>query len=321
MPITTNSADNELSALPPKSGVIDIITNTTNLTLSNNPPTNGESLNSKLIPGLNSSSQQEKYLLLADQISSDNIISTTVFDLLLNGSIIDTIGSSSVDTGYSSTNNLTNFLYSLKRNILYSSGSNNSGSINSITYGGLSRNKSNSVTDSTAPSTTFNVNEWAYRSNSQSSPDSVLSASAIGDPHITTIYGNTYKFNYIGPFRLFDNNHPDKNKRIIINGMSMRGSKKRWRRKQYIRKIYIQYGEKFILINTGFRGTKAHIIENNGINYKDTDLNFNKKAKIHCFFCGTDFDLNGFTNGSVKNHIKRNKRHIVLKPVRNEIII
>ena len=317
VPTTTNSAQNELFELPPKSGVINKITDSTNISLANNPPNDGDSLNAKLIPGLSSTSTRENYLLLADQIDSNNIISSTVFFLLFNGDIIDTLGSSSVDSSYTSSN-LTNFQYSIKKQILYTSGLNNTGLLRNFYYGGWSRN---SIISTTAPNTTYDNDHWDERLSSVIVPDQVLNGTAIGDPHITTIFGNHYKFDYIGAFRLFDNNEPEYKNKLIINGLSMRGSKKRWRRKQYIRKLYIQHGDKYILINTGFRGTKAHIIENNGIEYIDEELEFNQNAKIHCFFCGTNFDLDGFENGSVKNHLKRNKRHIVLKPIRNNLTL
>ena len=318
VPTSTNSPQNELTELPPKSGVINKITDSTNITLASNPPVDGEILNSKVIPGISSTSSREYYLLLADQINSNNIISTTVFDVILNDQVIDTIGLSSVDNNYSSTNVLTNFQYSLKKSILYTSGYNNTGVPKYVYYGGLSRE---AQALATSPSTTYNPNDWGDRLNSLVSPDNVLNGRAIGDPHITTIFGNNYKFDYIGPFRLFDNNDSDPKNRLIINGLSIRGSKKRWQRKQYIRKLYIQHGDNYIYINTGFRGTKAHVLENNGIKYTDEELSFNKDAKIHCFFCGSNFDLDGFENGSIKEHLKRNKRHIILRPIRNKLTI
>ena len=90
------------------------------------------------------------------------------------------------------------------------------------------------------------------------------SGQAFGDPHITTLNNLTYKFNYLGPFRLFDNNAKELNNRLIINGYSMNGVG-RWKDKQYIKLVYIFYGGKETVIDTGFRGQKVKILNNHFI--------------------------------------------------------
>jgi hypothetical protein len=109
-------------------------------------------------------------------------------------------------------------------------------------------------------------------------------ASAAGDPHIATLDGVYYKFNYIGAFRLFDNNHIMPNKRIVINAFSDWGDG-RWSNQQYIRKIYIFCGNNELLVDTGFRGQYATILDNIGFNPVIKDLGFNPNAKNYCFNC------------------------------------
>ncbi len=109
-------------------------------------------------------------------------------------------------------------------------------------------------------------------------------ASAAGDPHISTLDGVHYKFNYIGAFRLFDNNHPMPNKRIVINAYSDWGDG-RWSIQQYIRRIYIFCGNNELLIDTGFRGQKVTILENIGFKPVIKDLGLNWSAKNYCFNC------------------------------------
>ena len=134
----------------------------------------------------------------------------------------------------------------------------------------------------------------------------------FGDPHIKTIKNTNYKFDYFGSFRLFDNN--DKNNRLIINGESNFGLG-RWRKNQYIRKIYIKYCDKEMLIDTGFRGHKVKVIENNGIKYDEFDLDLSHEAYNYCFYCKQKFSLD-FDINEHKTDI-----HQMFIPVRNKIIV
>ena len=147
-----------------------------------------------------------------------------------------------------------------------------------------------------------------------------LDGSTNGDPHIKTLFGINYKFDYLGSFRMFDNNASDINKRILINGFSKYGEEKRWGNNQYVRMIYIFCGNKDILIDTGFRGEKVHVIESKGIDYEIEELTFDKDAKIHCFDCRKNFGINKFNSYSVQNHIKKTC-HKVLPPIRNNLKI
>jgi hypothetical protein len=48
---------------------------------------------------------------------------------------------------------------------------------------------------------------------------------------------------------------------------------------EYIKQLYIQYGDKHILLDTGFRGEKAQVLEESGLFYTNKDLKFHERAK------------------------------------------
>ena len=147
-----------------------------------------------------------------------------------------------------------------------------------------------------------------------------LDGTSNGDPHIKTIYGISYKFDYVGYFRIFDNNEENLDNRLVINGYSEEGDGKRWEDNQYIKKVFIYCGKKSILIKTGFRGEKAQVIESNNIEYFEEDLPFDDEAKVYCSDCRKKCDYKKYNDYSIKNHIKKTK-HNVPKPVRNRIIV
>ena len=121
-----------------------------------------------------------------------------------------------------------------------------------------------------APTLDDHTDDWSV------STDNRFDASAAGDPHITTLNGERYKFVHVGPFRLFQD--VIDGKLLIINGCSENGPT-RWSMNEYIKKFFIQYGDKNILIDNGFRGQEASILENNGIEYTEKKLPFHKTAK------------------------------------------
>ena len=145
-----------------------------------------------------------------------------------------------------------------------------------------------------------------------------LDGTTAGDPHITTLYGINYKFDYLGYFRMLDNNSSNDNQRILINGLSEYGEGLRWKDNQYVRKIFIYQCGKYAIIDTGFRGSKAKVIENNGLDIEESDLDFNKKAKIHCFDCNRSINYN--CKNIIKKHINK-YNHKLLNAVRNNIKI
>ena len=106
-----------------------------------------------------------------------------------------------------------------------------------------------------------------------------LTQSAIGDPHISTLTGHHYKFDYLGAFRMFDNNDADH--RIVVNGFSENGPD-RWSDKQYITKLYFHENGKSMLITNGFRGEKVKVLFNEGFNIREKDLDFHPTARLYC---------------------------------------
>lgn len=126
---------------------------------------------------------------------------------------------------------------------------------------------------------TYNSNNWII-DNTLSDLQSRMQGSAFGDPHIKTFSGESYKFDYLGAFRLFESFENDNT--IVVNGFSERGPR-RWKKRQYIKKIFIKCNDKSIYVDLGFRGTPVQIIENNGFNYIETQLEFNKDAERYCF--------------------------------------
>lgn len=119
---------------------------------------------------------------------------------------------------------------------------------------------------------TFNTNNYAWRSINAES----LTQSIVGDPHIKTLDGEYYEFDYLGSFRLLEDTIDGE--KLIINGKSEPGPA-RWKNNQYIKKLFIQKGENYILIDMGFRGEKVNIIEEKGFSYKEEELEFHEDAQ------------------------------------------
>ncbi len=131
------------------------------------------------------------------------------------------------------------------------------------------------------PLKTYNDADWRATTGNH------LTASAAGDPHIKTIHGECYEFDYLGAFRMFE--YSKNGNYMIINGQSETGPG-RWNKKQYIRKLFIQNNISNILLDLGFRGSPVKVLENNGITYKEKTLSFNKDAKRY-YFNNTLFTL------------------------------
>lgn len=119
---------------------------------------------------------------------------------------------------------------------------------------------------------TFSANNYAWRSSSSSS----LTASILGDPHIKTLDGEYYEFDYLGSFRLLE--YTINGEKLIINGKAEPGPA-RWKNNQYIKKLFIQKGENYILIDMGFRGEEVTVLEEKGFAYTEKELDFHKDAK------------------------------------------
>jgi len=201
---------------------------------------------------------------LADQKSGSNIIAACRMRLYLDNTAIDVVGTNSDTNSNGYPNDSLAFA-------IFESTSDADGSIR----------RKPSVT---SPATSYVSSDW------QISTTNHLSASAVGDPHITTLNGEHYEFDYLGAFRLFENSTDENN--IVINGLSEEGPG-RWKKRQYIQKLYIQNNNKYILIDMGFRGTPVKVLESNGIEYNEEQLYFNKEARRYSFdsnYSTIDFD-------------------------------
>ena len=104
---------------------------------------------------------------------------------------------------------------------------------------------------------------------------------------------------------------------IIINGLVTPGPG-RWKRNQYIQKLFIYNAGKTMLVNLGFRGSKVTIENNNGIKYEEKELSFHSKAKRYCFDCPKKRERETSTTDP-KIPCKRNPDHYLPPFVRNQI--
>ena len=118
----------------------------------------------------------------------------------------------------------------------------------------------------------FDTNNYHWRSINAEA----LTQSIIGDPHIKTLNGEYYEFDYLGSFRLLEDTI--NGEKLIINGKSEPGPA-RWKTNQYIKKLFIQRGENYILIDMGFRGEEVTVLEEKGFIYTEKELDFHKDAK------------------------------------------
>jgi len=132
------------------------------------------------------------------------------------------------------------------------------------------------------PEQTMTNSHWqiTVASTATAAEDNYLLASVAGDPHIKTLNGEHYEFDYLGAFRMFE--YLKNKNSIIINGLAETGPG-RWKTKQYVRKIFIQNNDSNILLDMGFRGSPVKVLENNGIAYKEKTLSFDKQAKRYNF--------------------------------------
>ena len=130
-----------------------------------------------------------------------------------------------------------------------------------------------------APKTSYVEDHWNFSFGS-----SHLVASAVGEPHICTLFGECYKFDHLGFIRLFHNHHiksEEENDLIVINGECAPGPG-RWS-DQYIRKLFLYNGGKTMIVDTGFRGSKVKVAHNDGIDYTEKELPFHPEAKRYSF--------------------------------------
>jgi hypothetical protein len=138
------------------------------------------------------------------------------------------------------------------------------------------------TTSNKIPTADFSANDWQRTRQTAATLAELdyLTASVAGDPHIKTLRGEHYEFDYLGALRMFE--YLKNKNSIIINGLAETGPG-RWKTKQYIRKIFIQNNDSNILLDMGFRGSPVKVLENNGIAYKEKTLSFDKQAKRYNF--------------------------------------
>lgn len=146
-------------------------------------------------------------------------------------------------------------------------------------------------------------------------------SSGSGDPHITTITGQTYNLR-IKPkcnFLMFDNN--DENERLIINANIRKGSYPLWRSKEYINAISIIYiddnnKKNICVISTGFRGTYARVTKKVG----NFDVSEKKLAmrngKLFCSNC----KFRTRRESEMCLHLYKNT-HMLIPNIRNKISV
>lgn len=137
-----------------------------------------------------------------------------------------------------------------------------------------------------------------------------LDGTTYGDVHVNPWLGLPYTFHNPSYYRLFDNGSD-----LTINVHTSYCKHPRWSQNDYVDQIYIKYGDKSMIIDPGFRGQKAKIIKNDGIEYEDKETPLNKIALIYCFDCRfkTESDYRR------KNHAKCG--HTIPANVRNQITI
>lgn len=104
------------------------------------------------------------------------------------------------------------------------------------------------------------------------------SSGGEGDPHIKSLDGKIYDLKLNGSIRYFDNNCSEEN-RFVINGFIEKGND-RYKKLDYIRKIYIKYKEIELEADMGFRGSPVKILKNTGFDIKEYILPMKKHLTI-----------------------------------------
>lgn len=125
-----------------------------------------------------------------------------------------------------------------------------------------------------------NAVRFRYNTSNTNDDDAGQLATAHGDPHITTLNGEKYKFDYLGSFRLIE--YKNDKDLLIINGFSENGPG-RWNKLQYIKKIFVKHNNNYLIADLGFRGSCVKILENNGFEINEKKLTFSTDAKRYYF--------------------------------------
>jgi len=223
--------------------------------------------------------------LLLDKIVDNNITATTIFRLYnyvdTCWKFVDIFGTCQLCNNY--------FRYSLLNDLIITN------------YDKIVRR----YTEYIVPSNNFNANEWKYM-------DINSSLSSVGDPHIKTISGDHYDYNYIGFLRYFDNNDD-----LIINIETDKGDYEMWEENDYIKLIYIKYKDKICVINSGFRGRKVKVVKNEGFNIIEQELEFDISAERYAGYS----DFNSTNDDEITEYLIENPFEVVPDLIRNKLSI
>lgn len=151
-----------------------------------------------------------------------------------------------------------------------------------------------------------------------------MSAYIIGGCNVLSFDNTHFTFSEQGYFRLFDNDEDDEdddddddNHRLFINIYVQSPEYLRWQYLGYAMKVYIKYADNTITINTGFRGSSAQVIENNGFEYTDVPLDFDDAALRYS--CTTRFSSSD--EHKIEEYLENNPSDSVPTLVRNMISI
>ena len=138
-----------------------------------------------------------------------------------------------------------------------------------------------------------------------------LDNATYGDVHVMPRLGKPYSFHTPGFYRYFDDNNG-----FIVNVQTEICDQHRWTGNDYITRVYIQTNKGNMVCNSGFRGEKVKILENNGLEYELVDINTDKTAMMYCADCKYTTTSDGYR----KRHIA-NTGHNIASLVRNKLIV
>ena len=162
----------------------------------------------------------------------------------------------------------------------------------------------------------FNIPPWernvAYTSNS--SIPAFGDGEITGDPHIYTIFNESYDLISEKYFNLFDNN--DTANRFVVNAMVEKPNYPIWKDKEYVSDVYFYFNGKECVVNLGFRGKHVIVakneIEENIITEEICVLNDG-----HTKFC-SECMYRTCDDGLFARH-RKNTNHYLLPNIRNKI--
>ena len=245
---------------------------------------------------------------ISDQISGNNIVVSTVFSIITTDDIvIDVLGSV---TNFNSGYNSSVVLSAITKNMLqYIDNSWNYATIDKLS--GCIQKKINTY------STVYSVSEWKFLENKYKCAINNFTASyIIGGCNVLSLRNTHFLFNKTGYFRLFDSVAKD-DTRLFININVQYPNYPRWEQLGYASEVYIKFMDNTIILNTGFRGNRAYVVNNNGFEYRDALLDFDDTALRYS--CNTRFSSSD--ENKIEEHLQNNPSDEIPELIRNIIII